>query len=136
MNWLNWLKYIGPIFAAILAAITANNAAGIQDGVYAADAGNWGMTAFTGLGSLLSLVAGMVAQWRATGKLPIATAAEIVALQTLAATLAADGDTPGLELLSPLARHIVQKKGKPLPDLAKGLDFEQLVDAVLKRLKT
>ena len=111
MNWATLLKYLGPIISALLAALTSHNATGIQSGAFVADATNLSITGATGLGSLLSLIAGLIGSYKSTGKLPVFDVVEIAALESLGAALAKDGDTEGLALLSPLSRHVVTRKG-------------------------
>lgn len=110
MPWIALFKYLGPILSVLLAGLTSHSFDGIQSGAYGAEPTNYALTGLTGLGSLLSLVTGIVASWKSTGKIPVTTIAEVVALQTLGAALAADGDTDGLALLSPLSKHIVERK--------------------------
>lgn len=132
MNWATFLKYAGPIVSALLAWLTSRNASGIQAGVYAADAANYATTGLAGLGSLASLIAGLVASYRSTGKVPVVELAEVAALQTLAMALTKDGDIDGLALLSPLTAHIVQRKGKPSP--IDGLLNDQVIDTIARRI--
>ncbi len=134
MNFMALLKYIGPILSVILGLFASKDFSGIQSGVYAADAANYAQVSVTGLGSLLSLAAGIFATWRSTGRVPVADAVELVAIGTLGQVLAADGDLDGLALLAPLSKHIVARKGKPLPEMLNGLNLDTLTNEILKRL--
>lgn len=134
MNWLALLKYLGPIFSLILGAFASKDFSGIQAGVYGADAANYATVSVTGLGSLLSLAAGLFASFKSTGQVPVTGIAELAAIGTLGQALAADGDTEGLTLLSPLSAHIVKRKGGNLSDAFKGLNLDTLTAEILKRI--
>lgn len=115
MTWSKILSLLLPAVAALLAALTANNVSALSMSADPASGADVGVTGLAGLGSLITLIGGMVATWRSTGRVNPTRAAEVAALSTLAATCMARGDGEGNRLVSLLAEHFAIQNGDKQP---------------------
>jgi hypothetical protein len=104
--WAKFLSMLGPILALILGSLSASNAAEISFGAAEASLGNWTLTGGAGLASLVSLVTGLVASWRANGRVSAGEAAETAALGTLSVICLSRGDAIGGRLIDQLGKHL------------------------------
>lgn len=122
MNGLPWskiLSLLGPILAVILGGVASSNVADITYGAAEGTVGNWTLTGGAGLASLVSLVMGLVASWRANGSVSASEAAETAALGTLSVICLSRGDAEGGRLVDQLGKHLHEKRNpSPAMELA------------------
>jgi hypothetical protein len=135
--WAKLLSMLGPILALIFGSLSASNVADIQYGAAEASVGNWTLTGGAGLASLVSLVTGLVASWRANGRVSASEAAETAALGTLSVICLSRGDAIGGRLIDQLGKHLhAIRNPRAVPELA-GVDVdtpEELFEQLVRRL--
>lgn len=120
MPWSKILSMLLPVISALLAALTANNVSALSMSADPASGTEVGVTGLAGLGSLVTLIGGMFATWRSSGKVNPTRAAEVAALTTLAATCMARGDGEGNRLVSLLAEHFAIQNGDKVDNTEDG----------------
>jgi hypothetical protein len=137
MPWAKLFSMLLPVLSALLAALTANNVSALSMSADPASGTEVGVTGLAGLGSLITLIGGMFATWRSSGKVNPTRAAEVAALATLAATCMARGDGEGNRLVSLLAEHFAIEAGdkKPSPETETTGTLHDLLTAITKRAR-
>lgn len=117
--WAKLLSMLGPILALIFGTLAGSNVADIQYGAAEGSVGNWTLTGGAGLASLVSLVTGLVASWKANGRVSAGEAAETAALGTLSVICLSRGDAEGGRLVDTLGKHLHEKRNpSPAMELA------------------
>jgi hypothetical protein len=135
--WAKLLSMLGPILALIFGSLSASNVADIQYGAAEATIGNYTLTGGAGLASLVSLVTGLVASWRANGRVSAGEAAETAALGTLSVICLSRGDAEGGRLVDQLGKHLHLKRNpSDAPETGNVIKEtpEELFSALVKRL--
>jgi hypothetical protein len=137
MPWSKIFAMLLPVISAILAALTANNVSALSMAADPATGTEVGVTGLAGLGSLVTLLGGLFATWRASGRVNPTRAAEVAALATLAATCMARGDGEGNRLVSLLAEHFAIQNGdkKPTPETETTRSLHDLLTEITKRAR-
>lgn len=137
MPWAKIFSMSLPVISAILAALTANNVSALSMSADPASGTEVGVTGLAGFGSLITLIGGLFATWRASGRVNPTRAAEVAALATLAATCMARGDGEGNRLVSLLAEHFAIQSGdkEPAPEADQSGTVHDLLTAMMKRAR-
>lgn len=135
--WAKLLSLLGPILALIFGSVASSNAAEISFGAAEASAANWTLTGGAGLASLVSLVTGLVASWRANGRVSAGEAAETAALGTLSIVCLSRGDAVGGRLVDQLGKHLYALRHPSDEPQLSGVDVdtpEELYDQLVRRI--
>ena len=131
LPWAKILSLLMPILSLLLGGVAAGNVADIQYGVAEGTLSNWTITGGAGLASLVSLITGLIASWRTTGRVSAGEAAETAALGTLSVICLSRGDADGGRLVDQLGKHLHLKR---YPDTDVPAAVEETPDELFSRL--